>query len=216
MAESKDYFGDKLRLVERAREEQYFRQLDQTLLAAMRDAASHETATETAPGPLFATLLVPVDFSEYSSAALRYAAGMAERFEASLIILHVIAEEVHTHATAAGQILGDLRERAYAALQAFVPPHLTTRPVELRVLSGHPFVRILDTAVQAQAGLIVLGTHGRTGFARALLGSVAERVVRYAPCPVLTVKAATAAEQGWLEEASAHFLTPQPVKNALQ
>jgi nucleotide-binding universal stress UspA family protein len=66
----------------------------------------------------------------------------------------------------------------------------------LRVWAGHPFERILETAVREQVALIVLGTHGRTGLAHAIMGSVAERVVRLAPCPVLTVKTSTVEDKG--------------------
>jgi nucleotide-binding universal stress UspA family protein len=85
----------------------------------------------------------------------------------------------------------DLREQAYTALQAFLPTQIAHHAVELRVLVGHPFERILETAGDEQVSLIVLGTHGRTGLAHTIMGSVAERVVRLAPCPVLTVHAST-------------------------
>jgi nucleotide-binding universal stress UspA family protein len=86
----------------------------------------------------------------------------------------------------------DLREQAYTALQAFLPAQIGQRAVELRVLVGQPFERILETAVHEKVALIVLGTHGRSGLAHFIMGSVAERVVRLAPCPVLAVKASTA------------------------
>ena len=72
---------------------------------------------------------------------------------------------------------------------------LAHHAIELRVLVGQPFERILKTAVQEHVALIVLGTHGRTGLAHLIMGSVAERVVRLAPCPVLTVKASPADAQ---------------------
>jgi universal stress protein A len=64
------------------------------------------------------------------------------------------------------------------------------------VLVGHPFERILETAVHEKVALIVLGTHGRTGLAHLIMGSVAERVVRLAPCPVLTVQTSTTEDKG--------------------
>ena len=100
-----------------------------------------------------------------------------------------------------------LREQAYTALQTCVPAQLAKHPVELRVVIGHPFERILETAVRAQVALIVLGTHGRTGLLHAIMGSVAERVVRLAPCPVLTVKTATVEEQAWLQSVYEKFIT---------
>jgi nucleotide-binding universal stress UspA family protein len=218
MTEDKDYFGEKLRLAERAREDAYFRKLDQALIAQMRQKDRDETVA-AAPAPeMFTSILVPVDFSRYAADALRYAAGIAARFASSIMVLHVIPRETTTHAVyqrlgyrdfpflghaspqsapavppkVAEDVVVDLREQAYTALQAFLPAHMAHHPVELRVLVGHPFERILETAVREQVALIVLGTHGRTGLAHAIMGSVAERVVRLASCPVLTVKTSAA------------------------
>ncbi len=110
------------------------------------------------------------------------------------------------------EVVTDLRVQAYTALQDFLPPQLARHTVELRVVTGSPFERILETAVRAHVALIVLGTHGRTGLLHAMMGSVAERVVRLAPCPVLTVKAATPEEKGWLQDVYAHFMSPQLVQ----
>jgi len=233
MAEDRDYLGEKLRLAERAREDAYFRTLDQALIEQMREKGRAEAESAAQVQQLFTSILVPVDFSAYSAVALRYAAGIAERFAASVIVLHVIARETTAHAvqrrsgtpgttlpdpslaTSAPALPSDLeevidalREQAYTALQACVPAQLARHPVELRVVVGHPFERILETAVREQVALIVLGTHGRTGLAHVLMGSVAERVVRLAPCPVLTVKTATAEEQGWLQRIYDTFITP--------
>jgi nucleotide-binding universal stress UspA family protein len=71
-----------------------------------------------------------------------------------------------------------------------VPPQLAGYPLELRIDVGHPLERILAVAQREPVDLIAMGTHGSTGLARTVMGSVAERVVRLAPCPVLTVKAA--------------------------
>jgi universal stress protein A len=226
MAEDKDYFGEKLRLAERAREDAYFRKLDQALLAQMRqeDRAAATAAAPPAP-ELFASILVPVDFSPYAANALRYALGIAERFASSIIVLHVIPRETTTHALSqrlghrdlpffgplrspqnvpevpsavAEEVVVDLREQAYTALQAFLPAQIAHHAVELRVLVGQPFERILETAAHEKVALIVLGTHGRTGLTHLVMGSVAERVVRLAPCPVLTVKTSPAEAQAGL------------------
>jgi len=225
MAEDKDYFGEKLRLAERAREDAYFRKLDQALIAQMRlKDRTEDTAVAPQPPAMFPSILVPVDFSAYSANALRYAIGIADRFASSLIVLHVIPHETTTHAVSqrlgyrdlpfmfldpahpqgaavlssevAEDVIIDLREQAYTALQAFLPAQMAPHAVELRVLVGHPFERILDTAVHEKVGLIVLGTHGRTGLAHLIMGSVAERVVRLAPCPVLTVQTPPAEAKG--------------------
>lgn len=234
MAGDKDYFTEKLRLAERAREDAYFRKLDQALIAQMRQRDRDEAEVALQTQIIFKSILVPVDFSAHAASALRYAASIATRFASSIIVLHVIPRETTTHAvqrrvgTHAMPLLGpmtsqsapdipsdvaeetviDLREQAYTALQAFLPPSLAQHTVELRVLAGHPFERIVETALREHVDLIVLGTHGRTGLAHAIMGSVAERVVRLAPCAVLTVKAASTADRNWLQELYAKFLTP--------
>src|SRR5262249_24157746 len=233
MAEDKDYFGEKLRLAERAREDAYFRKLDQALIAQMRQKEGEDTAAAVQPQALFASILVPVDFSTYSLDALRYAVGIADRFASSIIVLHVIPSETTTHAVSqrlgrrdlpllgprspknapevpsdiAEEVVVGLRDKAYTALQEFLPAYMAGYPVELRVLAGHPFERIVETAVHKKVALIVLGTHGRSGLAHAIMGSVAERVVRLAPCPVLTVKTTTVEETNWLQSLYAKFIT---------
>lgn len=161
---------------------------------------------------MFQKILVPVDFSPYARVALHYAADIAERFLSSVVVLHVIAKEVETGMIrrAVGPqsmtLLGpetvsvgvpsrvpetvavDLREQAHTALQRFVSSQPSKRPCELRIEIGHPVELILNVVTRENIDLIVMGTHGRTGLAHAVLGSVAERVVRLASCPVLTVK----------------------------
>src|SRR5262249_59133173 len=218
--EDKDYFGEKLRLVERARENAYFRKLDQALIEQMRqkDHAEDMAAAPQLP-EMFPSILVPVDFSTYAANALRYAVGIADRFASSIIILHVIPRETTTHAVyqrlghpdlpfmfldplrpqrapvllpdVAEDVIIDLREQAYTALQAFLPTRIAHHAVELRVLVGRPFERILETAVHERVAVIVLGAQGRTGLAHAIMGSVAERFVGLAPCRVLPVHAAS-------------------------
>jgi universal stress protein A len=163
---------------------------------------------------MFQTILVPVDFSPYASAALQYAARIAERFCSSVLVLHVIAKEVEmgmvcrhvgprsipllrpeavpvaVPAEVLETVTVDLRKQAQTALHQLVASRPIARPVALRVEVGHPVEQILDVVARDDIDLIVMGTHGRTGFAHAVLGSVAERVVRLAPCPVLTVKKA--------------------------
>lgn len=226
MAEGKDYLGEKLRLLERAREDAYFRKLDQELIAKMRQQADAEQLQATRLEQTFSTILVPVDFSPYSTRALLCAADIAARFGSSLIVLHVIAREAGARETqqrlqekglqiAQGvsdadlqAILAEHREQIYTELLSFLPARLAQYPIELRVVVGHPFERILETAVRSQVGLIVLGTHGRTGLSRVLMGSVAERVARLAPCPVMMVKAPTQEEESWLQGFYETFMPP--------
>ena len=165
-------------------------------------------------GETFHLILVPVDFSSHSAEALRYAATFAERFAASLLVLHVLTENSEPQMTcgrlepynATPEQPGfgsefqpkpyevpeataiDLHDRAYAALQRFLPPQLEKWPMELRVVSGRPGEEILFLARQERVDLIVMGTHGRMGLEYVAMGSIAEQMVRQAPCPVFTVK----------------------------
>jgi len=145
-------------------------------------------------------ILVPVDFSEPSRKALDYAATLARSFGASVDVLHVW--EVPTFVPAgsvvgAGAGGGDVsllelvRKGAEDAMTRFVA-EAAERGITLRssrVEPGAPAHKIADLAGELGYDLIVLGTHGRTGLSRVLLGSVAESVVRHAPCPVLVVRA---------------------------
>ena len=226
MAEGKDYLGEKLRLLERAREDAYFRKLDQELIAKMRQQEDAGRTEATRLEQTFSTILVPVDFSPHSTRALLCAADIAARFGSSLIVLHVIARETGTRETeqrlqekglriSSGvsdaeieAIVAEHREHIYTELLSFLPARLAQYPLELRVVVGHPFERILETAVRSQVGLIILGTHGRTGLSRVLMGSVAERVSRLAPCPVMMVKAPTVEEESWLQAFYETFMPP--------
>jgi nucleotide-binding universal stress UspA family protein len=227
MAEGKDYLGEQLRLIERAREDTYFRKLNQELIDKMRHKDTEEIEEAARLQEVFTPILVPVDFSPYSTRALLHAADIAERFASSLIVLHVVSREMQTHAM--HQLLDEgggggadmssealeaavvhRREQAYTELLEFLPPRIAKYPVELRVLVGNPFERIVETAVRENVALIVLGTHGRTGLSRVFMGSVAERVVRLAPCPVLSVKAATQGEESWLRGFYETFISPAP------
>jgi nucleotide-binding universal stress UspA family protein len=236
MPQEKDYLGEKLHLLERAREDVYFRKLNQELIERLRQEDEAKLEKPPPSSAVFTPILVPVDFSAYSTKALLCAADLAERCNSAIIVLHVISREVSVHA--ARQRLGvervpllgpytesqarnipdqelesvivDHREQAYTQLQSFLPERLARCPIELRVVIGNPFERIIEMALREKAGLIVLGTHGRTGLAHIAMGSVAERVVRLAPCPVLTVKAPPPETESWLEDFYEKFIPPRP------
>jgi len=140
-------------------------------------------------------ILCPVDFSENSDHAMRYAAALAGTFEAELTLLHVVAPMV---AALPGETaLPDMlqanideltdacRERLEKTVGTLAASGLT---VQHKVINGVPFIEIIRYARETETDLIVMGTHGRTGIGHLIIGSVAERVVRKAPCPVLTVK----------------------------
>lgn len=144
-------------------------------------------------------ILFPTDFSSFAREGEHYACALARQFTAELHLLNVI-EELPPVAPVPGAPLlfmggidpGNLRQEAEQALQAF--PDATWGkglPVVRAVRVGSPFVEIIRYAREQDIDLIVLGTHGRTGLSHVLLGSVAERVVRKAPCPVLTVRPKT-------------------------
>jgi universal stress protein A len=139
-------------------------------------------------------ILVPVDLGNSSERALDYARTMAERFDASLVLLHVVP---NPYVTAASDVylpppqefLDELEQDARTQLNGLVAERDWGRlKVESVVKVGNPQIEIVEYAVAAQVDLIVMGTHGRTGVAHLVLGSVAERVVRTAPCPVLTLR----------------------------
>ncbi|MCC6751068.1 MAG: universal stress protein [Deltaproteobacteria bacterium] len=147
--------------------------------------------------PALHRILVPVDFSDASSAAVTYAAFLARRFEAGIVLLHVwepphllVPEVVLAPPEGPPQTLAEFAtahaDRQMTELVAELGAELRGR-VQVMVEVGHPATRIVEVARRASSDLIVMGTHGRHGLSRLLLGSVAQNVVRRAPCPVLTV-----------------------------
>jgi len=139
-------------------------------------------------------ILVPVDFSECALYALDYALAYAEQFHAKLILLHVVEPAVYTENHMAGTLALDqnnqvMLDAARERLADISRKRIGQRAAnESLVRIGHPYSEIPDTAKAMGVDLIVLSTHGYTGLKHVLLGSVAERVVRHASCPVLTVR----------------------------
>ena len=143
----------------------------------------------------FHRILVATDFSPASEPALKEAAKLARSNKAELLIAH--AYEPPSPLQIDGYVApwiyneweGTLRKEAELALSPLVErarqEGVTARPV---VLKGTPFRAITDAAQAEHAELVVMGTHGRTGLSRLVLGSVAARVAASAPCPVLTVR----------------------------
>jgi universal stress protein A len=143
---------------------------------------------------------VATDFSEAADAALDYARSLAGRFDASLHVIHVVepssavsmmSNEVFISETPG--IYDLLMQEALAKLAARVLPSDRERyHATSEVITGQAAASIIGVAVDIEADLIVVGTHGRTGLAHLIMGSVAESVVRHALCPVLTVRQAAA------------------------
>jgi nucleotide-binding universal stress UspA family protein len=137
-------------------------------------------------------ILCPVDFSPFSRRALDHAAVLARWYEAELTVVHVSpfmpAILGLEPAVSAATLAPFDRETLGRELLEFVGETAKTRPApQLLIRSGPAAATILECATEAKADLVVLGTHGRTGFERFMLGSVTEKVVRKAQCPVLTV-----------------------------
>ncbi len=140
-------------------------------------------------------ILVPTDFSEYSQNALRYGAAFAEKFGAELFLLHVFQDlavfqpEAVAVSPAAIPPVEELKQAAQAALQkAVADGRFKGLTLQREVREGTPHEEIIGFAQEKSIDLIVMGTHGRGWLAHVLLGSVTEKVVRKAPCPVLTVR----------------------------
>jgi len=135
-------------------------------------------------------ILVPFDFSERSEKSLRWAVGMAEKWQAHILLFHVVSASTPLMATEAfydvAQLEADLQQDADRGIKEVAAKEKTVN-IETEVRVGEPFWDICRTAEEEKVDLIVMGSHGRTGLAHVLLGSVAERVVRHAPCPVLVI-----------------------------
>jgi len=141
-------------------------------------------------------ILCPLDFSENSLEALKYATHTALREDATLYLIHIVDSRVYDYGgpiyepvipAMKSKIDQASKDRLKDKLLEKVPKEIRDR-VEMVISFGVPFVEIIRAARDYDVDLIVMGTHGRTGVSHILIGSVAERVVRKAPCPVLTVK----------------------------
>src|SRR5262245_12498681 len=139
--------------------------------------------------------LVPIDFSAYSDQALTYAITLATQLRARLTLLHVIHELSMVMEDMASALpeayLQELAAEAQRGLEErLTRVHEAGIEGDIVLVHGVPFQRIIDTAHDQKVDLIVMGTQGRTGLSHAIMGSVAEKVVRLAPCPVLVAREA--------------------------
>lgn len=139
-------------------------------------------------------ILFPTDFSEGSYHALLYAADLAKHYNAKLYILHIIydiarATDSHIPHVSADMLYKEMSEWAQKEIQkCCIEETMGISDVEKVVLKGIPYEEIINFAAKEKIDMIVMGTYGRVGLERFIFGSTAERVVRRAPCPVMTVR----------------------------
>jgi universal stress protein A len=155
------------------------------------DAAANVSRNETLPFEI-KRILVSTDFSKESLKGVRYAAAMAQKFGATIELVFVV-ETASLVAGLDSSILAmsdkDVAQKAHDKLVRLAEKEFPAGVVVFpKVRVGHGAMEICDLARSFQADLIIISTHGYTGLKRTFMGSTAERVVRYAPCPVLVVR----------------------------
>jgi universal stress protein A len=136
-------------------------------------------------------MLVPVDFSDCSKKALAYAVAFAKQFGAEILLAYVVQPNIPVPEMTpiqADTIIGEMRESGKSELEKLRVSMTDDVKITTVVRVGHPAQEIVRAAAEADADIILLSTHGRTGLGRVFFGSVAEHVTRYAGCPVLTVR----------------------------
>ncbi len=165
--------------------------------APFREGAARREVTAALSLPAFRHILCPVDFSAHSDRAMEYAGDLAQRFQADLTVLHVIYDPLditcsHIPHPPLEQLREELIREAERMLERRVRRRLRHLPrTKTAVAAGPPFRQIIRYAQDHHVDLIVMGTQGLTGLDRLIMGSTAERVMRMAPCPVVSIHAAT-------------------------
>ena len=149
----------------------------------------------------FSSILVPLDFSASSERALRVGASLAARYAARLTLLHVVHLPMPVPTFDGTDVIVDYEvltkhseEAARAELGRLLEVTGLTGKAETLLEIGDPVTTILDAIDDRRVDLVVMGTHGRTGLSRLIMGSVTDRVLRTAPCPVLAVREEADAE----------------------
>ncbi len=169
---------------------------------AVSTASSNLTAPTRAPAarqrPKPIQILVPIDFSQPARFPLRVAADFARQYGGRITLVTVIEPDPfhHGEANALAVSRKTFEGRLRSELSDFGNQFAGLGRIEaVLIRNGKPFEQIVKTARGRKSSLIIIATHGHTGLKRVLLGSTAERVIRYAPCPVLTVREGQ--RQGW-------------------
>jgi nucleotide-binding universal stress UspA family protein len=160
--------------------------------AAIKPAPRPQAAAVSGPNLKVKNIVVPIDFSAESQKALQYASKLASQFGATLKLIHVVEPTPFINdlpnvvLTRSDQ---EIAKESRIRLQALAKDEIDELiPVQTGVRIGKPYHEIASFAKVTDADLIVISTHGYTGLKHTLLGSTAERVVRYATCPVLVVR----------------------------
>ncbi len=139
-------------------------------------------------------ILVPIDFSGYSKNLLNYANNFAKKFQAKIFLVHVVEPIIYPVDFSMGQIdfpatdseiATKAKEELHKLAETTIDKSIDSQVI---IKSGKPFVEINETARELDIDLIIIATHGHTGVEHLLFGSTAEKVVRKAPCPVLTLR----------------------------
>lgn len=139
-------------------------------------------------------ILAPIDFSDFSKNALRYAVDFAKDTGAKLYLIYVVEPVIYPADFSMGQVAlpsleVEINSRAREELEILAQREISKNiEYEILIKTGKPFVEINETAAEIDADLIIIATHGHTGVEQLLFGSTAEKVVRKAPCPVLTLR----------------------------
>lgn len=148
----------------------------------------------------FKNILVPTDFSESSNKAIEYALSLAREHQSTLYLLHVYEPVIYYSDAPIGlpdvvELEQNIRSSAESSLNHVVDACIRSReaeygtiPLEVILRQGKPYLEILRTVKDRAIDLIIMSTHGRSGLEHILMGSVTEKVVRKAPCPVLTIR----------------------------
>ncbi len=144
--------------------------------------------------PNIKKILVPIDFSDYSKSALRYAVSFAKLFNSEMVLIYVVEPIIYPPDFSMGQIAipsmntewdKTANEQLEKLSKSEIPGNIRVKTL---VKTGKPFVEIIETAADENTDLIIIATHGHSGVEHILFGSTAEKVVRKAPCPVLTLR----------------------------
>jgi nucleotide-binding universal stress UspA family protein len=138
-------------------------------------------------------ILVPIDFSDYSKKALQYAFNLAQHFNAQIVLIYVIEPVIYPADFSMGQVAlpsvdVEMNTRAKEELESLAKKEISGLDFKTVIKTGKPFVEIVETAAEEDIDLIIIASHGHTGVEHLLFGSTAEKVIRKAPCPVLTLR----------------------------